>query len=248
MSTIGFFQAASYVRRGSQLVRVPGLRRFVWIPLAINVLVFAGLGWFLYGVLGDWMAELIPFDRFRDIWLIAKLESVLRFVLGFIVGLVLAYAFTLLANLIGAPFNSLLAEQVQAHLTGIRPGTEPGVLVLLQSVPKTLWSEISKLFYLGLWLIPLLIAHLIPGLNLIAPFLLFLFGAWMFALEYIDYPMGNHGHGFKAVRKSLRKRRGMAIGFGSVVAVISSIPIVNLFIMPVAVAGATALYVEHIDE
>jgi CysZ protein len=30
--------------------------------------------------------------------------------------------------------------------------------------------------------------------------------------------------------------------------VLSTIPIVNLFIMPVAVAGATALYVDHIRD
>jgi len=70
----------------------------------------------------------------------------------------------------------------------------------------------------------------------------------MFSLEYIDYPMGNHGKFFKDAKSALQRRRGMALGFGFIVAVFSIIPVINLVIMPIAVAGATALYVEHVSE
>jgi CysZ protein len=46
----------------------------------------------------------------------------------------------------------------------------------------------------------------------------------------------------------MRKRRRVAYGFGSAVAVTSMIPLANLFVMPVAVAGATALYVDYLRE
>jgi len=236
-----------YVGRGWQLVRTPGLRRYVWVPLIINVAIFAGLGWLLYGAVTNWFGSWSLFDRFADVWLLSVLESVLRLLLGVVLFIGLGYAFTLLANLIGAPFNGLLAERVEAHLTGKTAGAEPTLRFLLKSVPKTVLSEVSKLIYLGLWLIPLLIAHFIPGLNLVAPFLLFLFGAWMFALEYVDYPMGNHGHGFREVKRLLKSRRRVALGFGLVVGVVSIIPVVNLVVMPVAVAGATALYVERLS-
>lgn len=70
----------------------------------------------------------------------------------------------------------------------------------------------------------------------------------MFALEYMDYPMGNNGSLFRDVRKRMRLNRKAAYGFGCVVSTLSVIPILNLFIMPVAVAGATALYVDHIRD
>jgi len=104
----------------------------------------------------------------------------------------------------------------------------------------------SKLIYLALWSIPLLIRGVIPLVNVAAPFVVFAFGAWMFSLEYIDYPMGNHGKFFKDVKRSLQQKRPMALGFGFVVAVFSIIPVINLVVMPIAVAGATALYVDHI--
>ena len=246
MQTSGFFDASYYVVRGWRLVRTPGLRRFVWIPLAVNVLVFTGLGWIMYSAFVDWMDSFSLLERYSETWLIGSLITLLQFIAGLIVALGLAYAFTLLANLIGAPFNGLLAERVEAHLTGRSAAAEPTFAFLLKSVPKTLWSEIAKLTYLAIWLIPLIIAHFVPGLNLIAPLLLLLFGAWMFALEYIDYPMGNHGHRFGDVKRALKRKRGTAIGFGLAVAVLSAIPVVNLIVMPIAVAGATALYIERI--
>ena len=97
-------------------------------------------------------------------------------------------------------------------------------------------------------MIPLLILGFVPIVNVIAPFLLFAFGAWMFALEYLDYPMGNHGMGFKQIKSNLKSRRSQALGFGFTVAVLSIIPVVNLLVMPVAVAGATALYVERMHD
>ena len=157
----------------------------------------------------------------------------------------LAWLFTLVANLVGAPFNGLLAERVEAHLTGGRSGEDPGWLSMLRATPRLLGSEIAKLLYLAVWLVPLLLLQFVPLLNVVAPVLLFLFGAWMFALEYLDYPMGNHGALFREVRAAARERRRTAFGFGIVVAALAVVPLVNLFLMPVAVAGATALYVDH---
>ncbi len=241
----GFFEATSYLGRGWKLVREPGLRRFVVVPLLINVLVFAILGWFLFSALFGWMADWTFFERFGDVWIVEKLQQILQFVVGAVLSIVLAYAFTLLANLIGAPFNSLLAERVEQHMTGKSPTTDPSMIFLIKSIPKTLRSEISKLLYLALWSIPLLIFGFIPIINIVAPVLVFAFGAWMFALEYIDYPMGNHGKFFKEVKGAMQQKRKMALGFGFMVAVFSVIPVLNLFIMPIAVAGATALYVER---
>lgn len=245
MKPIGFIGATRYLGRGWQLVRQPGLRRFVLVPLLINVIVFSIAGWLLFGGVFSWMSNWALFDRFGDIWLVEKLRQILQFVIGVILSVVLIYVFTLLANFIGAPFNALLAERVELYLTGKSPTNDPSMAFLIKSIPKTLRSELSKLLYLALWSIPLLTLGFIPLLNLTAPFVIFAFGAWMFSLEYIDYPMGNHGKFFKDAKNALRQRRSMALGFGFVVAVFSIIPVINLVIMPIAVAGATALYVEH---
>jgi CysZ protein len=241
-----FLTSASYVATGLRLVRTPGLRRFVWMPLLINLMVFGGFGWWINTLAQSWLDSLALFASGPDWWILQALQTVLHWLVSLVLFFSLAYIFTLLANLIGAPFNGLLSELVEAHLIGEVRRESPSWLTLVKSLPRVMLSEVSKLLYLLICITPLLIMQFIPVVNLVAPILLFLFAAWMFALEYMDYPLGNHGALFKDVRREMRKRRKVAFGFGSTVAVLSTIPIVNLFIMPVAVAGATALYVDYI--
>lgn len=248
MNNPGFVQSASYVVTGWRLVRKPGLRRFVVMPLLVNLAVFGALGWWVNAWATGWLDSLAFFSSWADWWIVRALQTLLHWLITLVLVFSMAFVFTLVANLIGAPFNGLLAERVEAHLLGKSADTAPSWLTLVKSIPRLMWSEISKLLYLLVCITPLLLLQLVPVINLIAPILLFLFGAWMFALEYMDYPLGNHGALFKQVRRTMRKRRKVAYGFGSAVAVLSMIPLVNLFIMPVAVAGATALYVDYLRE
>ena len=66
----------------------------------------------------------------------------------------------------------------------------------------------------------------------------------MMAIQYVDYPMGNHGLGFSDQRKLLAERRLTSLGFGAVIMICMIIPVVNFVVMPASVAGATAMWVE----
>jgi sodium-dependent dicarboxylate transporter 2/3/5 len=92
-----------------------------------------------------------------------------------------------------------------------------------------------------------LLLFLIPGINLAAPFLWLAFGAWMLALEYADCPLGNHGVTFRESRGLIAQRRGVALGFGTVIMGLTAVPGLNLIAMPVAVCGATAMYVGELS-
>ena len=72
-----------------------------------------------------------------------------------------------------------------------------------------------------------------------------LFSAWMLALEYLDYPLSNHGRLFPHYRGALRQRRWLALGFGGAVLLLTLVPLLNFIVMPAAVAGATALAVKE---
>jgi CysZ protein len=241
-------QSAAYLATGLRLVRQPGLRRFVLMPFLVNLLVFGALGWWVNAWATDWLDSWSVFTRWGDWWIVQALQTVLHWLVALVLVFSLAFVFTLVANLIGAPFNGLLAERVEAHLTGANPDPAPSWLTLVKSLPRVMGSELRKLVYLVVCLVPLLLLQFLPVVNLVAPLLLFLFGAWMFALEYMDYPLGNHGALFKEVRQTMRRHRRVAYGFGSAVAIVSMIPVLNLFVMPVAVAGATALYVDYLRE
>lgn len=232
---------ARYVLRGFALIREPKIRLYVVVPLLINIALFtAGIWCFALGL--DYVM-----DRFLPDWL-----DWLRFVLWplfMLAALVIVfYVFTILANLIASPFNGFLAAAVERHLTGRSDEIPFSWAALGREIGRTVHAEIRKLIYFLLWALPCLLLFIVPGVNLIAPPLWFLFGAWMMAIEYVDCPLGNHGRPFPAVKSYLRERRKLALGFGSTVMALTMIPIVNFIAMPVGVAAATALYIDELAD
>lgn len=232
---------AGYLLRGFALLNRAGIRRYVIVPLLINIVLFAALltvaGQHV-GALIDQLLPQLPHWLAWLSWLLWLLFAITAVILVF-------FLFTLVANLIASPFNAYLAEAVEYRLTGIKP--ESG-LSLLAETRAALLGELRKYGYYLLWVIPLLVLFLIPGLNLIAPFLWSLFGAWMMAVQYADYPMGNHGLAFPQQRKVLRTQRWLSLGFGGAAMFATLIPLVNFLVMPAAVAGATALWVERLGK
>jgi CysZ protein len=150
--------------------------------------------------------------------------------------------FTPVANVIGAPFNAILSEKIETLMTGQPPASNAGLgKIIVDSVV----SQLGKLAYIIPWTIGLFLISLIPPFNLISPILWVVFGSWLLSLEYLDYPMGNHDIVFKRQRELVSGKRGLSLGFGGAVMILTSIPVVNFFVMPVAVAGSTVLWVEH---
>lgn len=235
-----FTRGIGYAFQGFSLVRAHKVWPYALIPLAINALFFGTAIAFGVVYFGEFLDSLLP--QWLD-W--AVVRALLWVLFAVSVALVTFFAFTLLANLVAAPFNGLLSDRVERHLRGQfgDEGTQRG---LVAEVGASFGAEIRKLVYLVAWSIPLLILFLVPGFNLLAPALWLGFGAWMMALEYADCPLGNHGVVFHNGRALIAQRRGTALGFGAAVMVMTTIPILNMLTMPVAVAGATALYIDEL--
>jgi len=117
---------------------------------------------------------------------------------------------------------------------------------MLKDAPSMIWNEIKKLAYVLRWVIPLFLLSLIPVVNFIAAPLWLYFSSWMLAIDYHDYPMGNHQLKFSQQRILLKQKRTLALGFGGATLVATMIPLINFLVIPAAVAGATALYIDHL--
>jgi CysZ protein len=67
----------------------------------------------------------------------------------------------------------------------------------------------------------------------------------MMAVQYKDYPFDNHKISFNEMKQDLKANKSLSYSFGFTTAVFSMLPVVNLVVMPVAICGATALWVDH---
>lgn len=233
-------RGASYLLRGAAMLPQPGLRRFVLVPLVVNVLLFIGAIWLLvdqFSVLIDYWLGFVPDWLDFLYWLFWPL-----FALLVLVGVY--YGFSIVANLIAAPFNGFLSEKVERRLRG-DPINDEGWMEVLAMIPRSLQRELQKLaYYLPRFLLILVITF-IPVVNLMAPLLWFLFGAWMMSIQYCDYPMDNNKVSFPQMRQLMKAKRVTSVGFGALVQVGMLIPVLNLFVMPAAVIGATLYWVEE---
>ena len=91
-----------------------------------------------------------------------------------------------------------------------------------------------------------MVLFLIPGLNILVSIGWLLFGLWFLAIEYADYPMGNHALRPAEQRTKLRRSRLKALAFGAGVTVMMLIPVLQFAAMPAAVAGATRFWVDDL--
>jgi len=232
-----FMAGAGYLLDGFRTIARPGMRRYAAAPVAVSLLVFVALAALLAWGFDAWMAWLLPTGWDWLEWLLWPLFAIA-------IALVWVFTFIHLTNLVGAPFNDLLAERVLAEIGG-RPPPELSWKQLLREGGRAVANTVAVLAYSLRWAVPLLLLTLVPGLNLVAPVLWAVLNAWLLALEYADYPLGAQGLAFRNQRARVAAQRPAALGFGLAALVATSIPVVNLAAMPAAVVGATRLFAER---
>lgn len=224
---------------GFSLILKPGLRQYFVIPILINtvvLLLLAGTGYqyfnswidIIMGWFPDWMSAL-----YWLVWIIALL----------VVLVLVLFLFTFIANIIASPFNALLSIKVEEQLTGSPPVSNVSIWMVL---PRTIAREVMKLFYVIPRLLFLVILTVIPVVNTVSPFLWVLFGAWMMAIQYADYGADNNDLSFGELKDRLGDCRMDAVMFGLPAYLLLTVPVVNLILMPVGVAGGTRFWVEHL--
>jgi CysZ protein len=234
-----YSQGFKYLLSGFKLILKPGVRLYVLLPLLINTLLFSAVIMFGANSLSNLIDKLLTQWQWLEwlTWLLWPIFVIVALTIVF-------FCFSIIANLIGAPFNGFLAEAVEKNLTNNEINAD-NQLPLITIIIDSFKSELQKILYFVVRAIPLLILFVIPMLNVAAPIIWFLFSAWMLTIEYGDYPMGNHDMLFKQQREKFASNRQLAFGFGTGVMLLTMIPVVNFLAMPVAVAGATRMYVEQ---
>ena len=182
-------------------------------------------------ILQDWLPDMLS-------WLTTALWPIALFFLL----IMFSFIFSSVANWLAAPFNGLLSEKIEVLLTN-KTAPSGTAMDVVKDIPRTLSREWCKLkyylpraigFFLLYWILPI-----------VGQVLWFLFLAWMMAVQYKDYPFDNHKISFAQMKSTLAQHKGLSYSFGMTTAIFSMIPIVNLVVMPVAICGATALWVDH---
>lgn len=235
-----FIKGFSYAFSGFSWILRPKIRRFVYIPLAINLLLFALaislLTKFAEGWVGGWIGEKADWwGIFR--WAYDFIVPILTFILYATLLFVSYFLFSSVANLLAAPFNALLSKAVEQRLA--EQTIQYSEIPLGKEIWLTVKSEVIKLMRFVFFAALILLLLVIPVINFVFPLVWFVFMAYALSLQYADYPLANHGYFYRQQRQLLKQKRLQRLGFGIAANLLLLIPVLNFIAMPVCVCGAT---------
>ncbi|MDY7228432.1 EI24 domain-containing protein [Hyalangium rubrum] len=160
--------------------------------------------------------------------------------LTFVVGLVVGA--NALPPLLLAPLQDPISETTEEQCGDFQP--LPFTLrSFVRGVLTGIAHTLARIFFMLLGLLVLLPLHFIPGVGSI---LWTVLGSlwtmlWM-AGEHLASPMTRHLYPFAEVRRMMRERRALCLGFGAGVYLLLWVPVLNTFFLPVAIVAGTLLY------
>lgn len=229
-----------YFAQGWKLMLEPGLKRYIFMPILINILIIGGAFFYIYTQVGDiinWALSYLPS------WLHWLSYVLWPFILISVL-IFFGYFFTTLANIIAAPFNGMLSAKVESMLTNTTSADDSWA-TFAKDFARSIQREFQNLAYYIPRLIGILLLFLVPVIGtIIAPILLFVFNAWMMSIQYNDYAFDNNRVSFPIMRQRLKQDRTNNLMFGTMINLFTMIPFVNLVIMPAAVCGGTLQWVK----
>ncbi len=231
-----------YLIQGLKLLPHPRLRWFVIGPMIINLLLFIGL-------------TVLIFDQFNALldWLTSYLPQWLEFLEWFLWVLVVAmmlivygYSYALVGNLLASPFYGLLAERATEIISGRKNDAPMSTQTIMKIAGRSFARELKKLLYFipriaGVFLLSLAF-NFLPPLNILSSVIVFSWGAWSLALQYLDYPADNDEVSFPTLRQLTVKKRMSAFSFGGTTLLATTAPVVNMIAIPASVVAATLLW------
>jgi CysZ protein len=176
-------------------------------------------------------------------WIVPDASGLMAFLAGagaLVAAVLMAFLLhPVLASILAAPFNDALSAAVER---AVRQGSEAEPFALSRlagDILRPIGHALRvALFRLAATAVLLPIA-LVP---VAGPAFVFLVSAAFAAYDHVDLPAARARMSYAEKRALMRRNRAATLGFGSVAQALLLVPIVNVFLLPAAVAGGTLLY------
>jgi len=217
----------------------PKLYKYVAIPFIINVVVFSvAVYWgfdFFTEVSGQYFSP-------QDAWYWQIVAVVVKFLAGLITLVVVFFAFTVVGNLIAAPFNDVLSQRTEQILTGTLIDEPFSMAQIMKDLWRVIQDELRKMSIFVVLMIVALLFNFLPGVgSFIYAVLSVGLTLYFLIIEYTGYVFGRKHLGFKDQRIFISRNRLGTLGFAVAVMGMLCIPFVQFFTIPIAVVAATQI-------
>lgn len=242
--------AFAYPFRGARLVyrEHPELARYWAPPIVLAALAMFGAAWLVLEYRDALFQTMWPTAYAGDGWLDTLLRGTRSFVRFVFTLLAIGFGFVLAlftAQVAAAPFYDALSQAVEA----LRFNTSPAATTLREltrdAVRSVQLAALKLVIYLA-WMLPLwLLGMFVPVVGPIAHAVLgFALTVAFLAIDHLDWAAARHGLSVRQRIRLVGAYPGPLLAFGLCVWCFLFIPVVNLFLIPAAVAGGTLLFID----
>lgn len=239
-------------------IKNPRLIKYIAIPIFVNIVIaialYSGLlyfGWQIVdGVQGDltsWLNQLI---ENLPAWLnfltyaASGLIVLVRFLLVIILFVATGFVLTQFGVLLGAPWYGQLSEQLEKLRTG---KVELIELNIVADLGRAILYELKKLILIAMVGLPLLLINLFPGIGtLISSIGSLALTTAIVSMDFLDSCLERRRLKFRQKFKIVLKSLPASASFGLVCLGLISIPLVNLFTIPLCVASGTLFICDRV--
>jgi CysZ protein len=225
------------------LNRTPRLWQYVVVPVLVNLLV----GVLLYASLlyGGWqgisaLMSDVP-EPFGAVALL--LQGALVVVLLIVIGFVLLR----FGVVLGSPWYSQLAEQLESIRLGIRaPEEKTSAATIVRDIGQALSFELKKLLLFLTFAIPLLLLSLTGVGSLVTWIGWITLGATIICLDMLDSSLSRRRLRFRRKLAIIRRNLPATASFALVCLGLISVPLLNLLAIPLCVTAGTLFFCDRI--
>ncbi len=217
------------------------LIRFFLIPFAVNIVIF-GLGtWAFIHYYNDLLHTLVSDPT---VWYQYILYYLTAIALGLVFAAAMIFGFTAVGNIIASPFNDLLSEKTEELRTGKKVDEKLSLKLVAKDAKDAVLNEIKKISVFLMVQILLLLINFLPLVgNVLYLVLSPLSVIYFLVYEYLDFTMSRKRMAFGDKWRLIKENKWAGFGMGLAFFFTTVVPFINFFVMPVAVIGATLLYV-----
>lgn len=241
----------------STFYRSPQLLNCVFIPVVINI--FVGIFLYISLLIPGWIRLNQFIDNFSDVWAswIDSLPLWLRFLAILFIGLswvlkgililgllgFIGFLLVQFGTLLGAPWYGQLSEQLERLKIGTLETIE---VSLLEDIRRAIVFELKKVVLLICGGVFFFLLHFLPGIGSILTGIgSFTLAITLICLDFLDPPLERRRLKFRAKLRFILSALPGTASFGFICLFLVSIPVINLFTVPICVAAGTLFYCDR---
>jgi CysZ protein len=192
----------------------------------------------------DWKPTLPDWLAFIPTWIAMVLIGLLRLVLTVVLLLLTGFIFLQFGVLLGAPWYGKLSEELERTKTGKVTVIEVGIA---KDISRAILYELKKLGLTIAVIVPSLLLNFFPGVGTaIASVVGIALGATIVCMDFLDAAVERRRPSFRQKLGIVWKSLPASGTFGLVCLGLVSIPLVNLFAVPLCVAGGTLFFCDRV--